>query len=159
MKNRKSLYILIPLVIVVWGLIFWRFFSATNSDPKPNFSFQDKSYAKDTSALSFDIKADYPDPFFWNKSSYLNPVEKESKNNNIQSFAQASISNMQDKPNLKYFGCIVCENRKTGLVEINNKKYLVKENSKQENLIIMTIWEDSLIIKVNEVRHTYFKQN
>ena len=34
MNNKRSVYLLLPLVLLVWGLIGWRIWAAT-SDPTP----------------------------------------------------------------------------------------------------------------------------
>ena len=159
MKNKKSLYILIPLVFIVWGLIFWKFFSAKNTQPKQNFVFQEDVNHIDSFPNRYLINVNYPDPFIRPKNQDLRTQEIQQKKNQIKPIKQTNLLNIQYKPNLKYFGCIICKNKKTGIIEINSKNYLVSEQSNGEEFYVVSICEDSLIIKVNEIYHTYFKQN
>lgn len=64
MKNRKSIYILLPIVLFIWGLVVYQFYSFARNEVKSNEknSFTFKPIAikpRDTSS----INVNYRDPF------------------------------------------------------------------------------------------------
>jgi hypothetical protein len=67
MKNKKTVYILILMVIIVWGMIFYRIYAAFSDDAEPVIApatkikepYDDYAIPKDTSHL----QARYRDPF------------------------------------------------------------------------------------------------
>lgn len=65
LKNKKALYVLLPLVLLIWGIIFYRVFSAiAPAEPMPVESFQIGSVLQGAgSSDTFSIKNDYRDPF------------------------------------------------------------------------------------------------
>ncbi|TAI48499.1 hypothetical protein [Flagellimonas allohymeniacidonis] len=63
-KNIKT-YILLGVVLIIWGVIAYRIFATLSPEPQKQNSFVAKSYAPMEMAArdTFSIKADYRDPF------------------------------------------------------------------------------------------------
>ena len=78
MKNKKNIYFLLPAVLVVWGLLGYRIFSAVqpksiNTDLNASqLAFTPHNFKE---SESFTIKADYRDPFL----GTINKVHKKPK--------------------------------------------------------------------------------
>ncbi len=65
LKSKKALYVLLPLVAIIWGVIFYRIFSAVKpaEGGQKEVFFQAGFTSGPLSADTFNISADYRDPF------------------------------------------------------------------------------------------------
>jgi len=65
MKNRKLLYILVPAVFIIWGIILYRIFSWLGNDKREYSGSVSvlKSSHLPTTPDTFSLRLNYPDPF------------------------------------------------------------------------------------------------
>jgi flagellar basal body-associated protein FliL len=79
MKNKKSIYILLPIVLFIWGTVMYQFFSFSGIDHKTiseSNGFKIKPLQlkeRDT----FSINVNYRDPFLGKVHSSL-PISKKN---------------------------------------------------------------------------------
>ena len=69
MKNKKLTYILVPLVLIVWGLIIYRIFNTihnTDDSPLLNTPIATINGEKNTLLDTFSLQLNYRDPFLGN---------------------------------------------------------------------------------------------
>lgn len=77
-KKRKTIYIMLPVIIVVWGYVLFQFFSFFSSSPnyaeeKPDSPINIDKVEIDT----FSIIANYRDPFL--DKRYSTPIKTQRK--------------------------------------------------------------------------------
>ncbi|KAB5492149.1 hypothetical protein [Flagellimonas hadalis] len=130
-KNTKT-YILLGLVLVIWGIIGYKLISAFSPDPEPvtfmeTTNFKSKNRAqKDT----FSLLANYRDPFLgtWNtsrpKKKQGAPVKKESI----------------EFPNIIYTGLVSGAHTKDHIyfVTIGGSQYLMKRGTQQNGVTLVS---------------------
>lgn len=122
-------YVLVPLVMVVWGIIFYRVFAGLKDDSlnEPMFLYNtmegDNAHKPDTFALI----AEYRDPFLSGSVPLTKRVENTSSVGNRKSLSQTD--NQLIAPDVQYYGII--SNAKNwnlvGLIKFQGKEYIVKE--------------------------------
>ena len=142
---------MLPIIILVWGLVFYQLFS---------YFFSSPTYAREETKIdinidaiqvdTFSIVADYRDPFLGKKatsnrvaSTYVNRI---NKTNRIS--PQPPKSTNKPWPIIKYKGMIKNNNseKRVGIVNINGKERLVKEGDILNDLKVVSIAKKSIIV-------------
>jgi hypothetical protein len=151
MKNKKVVYALLILALVVWGIIFYRV-GTTLSKDKPAAVAVNKAPVlakQDTGPEDFKIVADYRDPFLGTavrerekKKVVVKPVQKK-----------APVSTIQ-WPQIKLGGIIRTQSKQPlALVTINGKENIVKEKETILEVTLSKVYHDSAeFIYKNEKR-------
>lgn len=169
MKNKKLRYILIPAVVIIWGLVLYKVFSYTDDTPEFNFNSNiDNEILQNNSVVdTFSLIADYRDPFLGNQSTFKSYSPSiESSNNNTQNKSveikktnnQQTVTNIR-WPQVKYGGLVINQNsdKKVGIMQLNGKKHLIEENKDYDNITIQRIFEDSVLISYMNNSKTFYK--
>jgi hypothetical protein len=152
--NKKFINILlIGAVVFIWGFIVFKmikhseFSSINDIDSKEYFVDNHFKVLTDT----FTIEANYRNPFepsglnlhtVVNAQSTIKPIITEEKH-------------MVKWPDINYFGLI--ENNKAGaqfgLISVNNKKIVIKQDDEVYDLKIISIYLDSIKVRLeNEIK-------
>lgn len=161
MKNKQLIYILIPLVLIIWGLIIYKIINHVNHgkdnsmDTLPFTKVIRSSSNSDTLSLALY----YRDPFL---HGIIRPVSGSISSNDLLSnkgsltIATKATVNF---PGTRYFGFVVnAKNKqKLGLLKIDNKDYLAKEGDLIGGEKIAKLYTDSVIIIFNKTKKTFFK--
>lgn len=160
MKNKKTLYILIPSVALIWGLIIWKVidFSSDGSDlPSDGIHFTE---TLEVDSSRYELKTDYRDPFLRRArpSTYKPSSQPEKRENNIRKVDVKSMKGPVRPEELVYRGVIACEEERIGLLEVGPQKRLVKEKSLVGEYEIISVENDSLRISYMEKIFVYGKQ-
>jgi len=176
MKNKKLLYLLLPLTAMVWGLVIYKVMqsleipeekmadnsakisSVENNSPKPD---------------TFNLLLNYRDPFLANRppakrnaeasfiinkatpslTSFIKPTENASTN----STANSSTTILW--PSIEYQGLI--ENsqnrRKVAMIHINNDIYLLPEGHSASGIKLTKILPDSIQVEFNKQKKFIWK--
>jgi len=166
-KNKKLTYILVPLVIIIWGGIFYRVFMYLNKTPDINPQTVSRSIENVSKEEidTFSIIADYRDPFLDRKIKHEpSPViqktmseEKHTKNNVIQK------KNRTEKrikwPEIRYGGLVQNpkSGNKVGLVKINGKDHLVKAGEIINDITVNSVFDDSVVVVLMDECRTFGK--
>ena len=82
MKNKKSIYILLPIVLLIWGMLIYQFFSYSVSDAlleNTSTEFKVKPF-KVKERTAFTVNVGYRDPFLG--KMYIAPVSNQTKSSN-----------------------------------------------------------------------------
>lgn len=125
MRNRKLNRGLIPIVILVWGLIGYRFWSEKEV-PKPSSVIANNQILKEDMGQSeadiFELSLPYRDPFLGEvkEQAKRSPKERRAKLSSIEKVAV-------DLPHILYQGSIKAKAR-LGLVSWNGKDHTVQVN-------------------------------
>lgn len=133
MKNKKNIKILLPLVILIWGLLIYNVYDAFYPDSPSISKNQTKKYKapevkeKDTFSL-LPIKSD---PF-------LGTLYQKSKRQQINTNAKKSSNNI-NWPSIAYQGIVSGKNAKTNvyIISINGQQYLLKKGDTLQNIKVL----------------------
>src|ERR1051325_867816 len=146
MRNKKALYVLLPVVILIWGIIIYKFYKAFNSDEEiqqNNFSFSSLSPVK-TTVDTFSILADYRDPFLGKIAATPSSSDKPKNQTKVEKSKPEPIV----WPAIIYKGMI--KNQKTGkqlyLVTINNQDNMMKPGDVFAEVELKKTFKDSIIV-------------
>lgn len=159
MKNKKLLYILIPLAILVWGYVIFMIFNASSSSE--TIILSDKSrlpfQMKDTTrGESFIILANYRDPFL---GKIYRPRNRITKTKIIKKAIPKKIEPVIRWPNIRYGGIIVNKKtqKKVALVRINENDYLMQEKDVNQGVELKKMYPDSVQLIYQQKTRTIWK--
>ncbi|SNT14129.1 hypothetical protein SAMN05421640_2482 [Ekhidna lutea] len=162
MKGKKNIYILLPAVIVVWGLILYRVISSLSGPELTISKKYDTNYEAVTrDTTSYTLSYNYRDPFFtYQKRKYTpNKVSETKEDKKRPSKSKNKLVSKIDWSQIKYFGLI--ENQKTNnikaLVLIKGNYHYVEKNEDIENYNVFFISKDSIGL-LSEGEKKYFKR-
>lgn len=147
-KNKKLTYAFIPVVIAIWGYVFYNLFGSKGSDDK-TINFRKVNPTEQISPLpldSFSILADYRDPFLGNM------VENENRVKTGSGVAAPVIKGNTPWPKVTYFGRIKNQtnNKQLILIQINGKQRRMQLNQETDGITLMKISRDSVQVKFNK---------
>lgn len=158
MKNKKTLYFLVPLAGIIWGFIFWKIFSFNPEEEWMDYTISDEIERK-TDTSVYRLVTDYGDPFLRSESMAVNPIQSDGiKKNNVKPIRTGSKHGPEPPEGVIYYGVINGITRKVGLMEIKGEKLLVQENHFLSGLKIIHMGEDSLTVACQEKKYRYAKQ-
>ncbi|VXB36580.1 conserved hypothetical protein [Flavobacterium sp. 9AF] len=149
MKNKKTVYLLLALVIAIWGMIVYQFLGYTNTtiEELPN---KDISLIPKLDYITLDttnIKTDYRDPF----TGKLNTKKVEKKESISISFQPSTITNTKQESEItiNYKGIVsdLTEKSKVFMVIINGGTYLMKIGEKEEDVNLIKGNRESITVK------------
>jgi len=160
MKNKKTLYILIPLVTSIWGLVIWKLidYQPSGEDCSQYILTETEEIATDTAR--YELRFGYRDPFLRSslRSVSAGSSKKRKKANNIKQIESTKVAATTKPVNLVYRGEVSGHRCKLGLVELEGDKVLVSEHSMVGAYTILSIETDSLILSYFDKRFTYGKE-
>ena len=160
MKNKKTLWILIPLVLGIWGLILWKLLDYSSEDTSSSIVTltYPESIAEDTA--EYVLALNYRDPFLrssWSPGT-TKPATQKTKKNNIRKVNIQSLKGPEKPAELKYKGAIQCNNSRIGLLEVAGERKLVSENTTLGQYAILKVEDDSLRISYMDKEFSYGKE-
>lgn len=157
------MYLLIPAVLLTWGMIIYKIVSYTKSEvdtvgQKKNTPAKTGYVAKDT----FELYLNYNDPFLGHNADFFNPPKKkeeEKKPEKKEKKAQGPF-HMIRWPKIEYLG--IAQNKKDSnkviVLTINKKEYLVKEHDEIEDITLEKIYHDSIVLQLNDQNKTFIRK-
>lgn len=158
MKSKKSLYILIPMVLGVWGIIIFRVLDMTRVPAtEKTFEF---IIANNTDSLILEkpkkLLLNYSDPFL----RMLPKAEKDRENAGAISLFNNDPEPERKEiiwPEIKYQGIIENENKKVAILKIDEAKFLVSKSQIFNGMTVKMIYKDSIAIEKNREVKTFYK--
>lgn len=155
MKNRKNLYFLIPLNVLIWGYIGYKIYHVTNDDKGMNTKMETFNNESEISIKdSFVLVANYRDPFLGlTVSKRMSEVPRFSASNKNNLIKPIIVENR--KPELKYLGIIKNNKSKKQIIllSINGSIGNYSKGDKIGELQILNIFNDSIQIKFHNERY------
>jgi hypothetical protein len=145
-RNKKITYLLIALVVLIWGLIFYKIYSNFGGNRQTKDELPQAAISAEVRQVDsiFTLSLDYPDPFL---KGLGQPVETPVSNS-----GNTRIINW---PPVEYRGLLSSnsKNGSTGLLKIQNSNLLVKQGKVYSAVKIRTITRDSIFLEFqNEKR-------
>ena len=143
MKNKKLLYILVPLTILIWGAVVFTIISHTRPDNAPDMNYGvELRNEVDTAGNKYTLLANYRDPFRYGSSqkpaAVKKPVQQKSQTVRNQNPVRVNW------PDIEYKGSITNNNDKVALIRINNRNFLLKEGEARDNIMLVRMYPDSV---------------
>jgi len=153
-NNKQSTYLLLVVVAIVWGLIFYRIFiglrpSSPAMPQKQNVMPTIYTEEKNT---HFELFANYRDPFLGKVyGQKTKPTAPKPPPKKIQ---PKKIVPPIPKSNLKLFflGLVSSSKykKKVGFIRYNNKEQMIEEGEQLQDITIVRFTKDSMLIKHTE---------
>lgn len=156
MKNKKALYILIPLVVIVWGNFIYQMYTGLHSPddivmPQAN----EETYASDNSFQpdTFSLVNNYRDPFLGKTIREPGPRPNQSSVINRKS----PIVTLW--PSIIYSGVIKNQKSKkeVAMVQINGQSNLMKVKDVVSEVQLLKIYKDSIEVKFGKEKRVIRK--
>lgn len=150
MKNKKNIYILLPLVLGIWGLLIYNFFSYLNPEeivlPEDNFQISDEIKYTEPDTTTIDIN--HRDPFSGKMTTKYSEAD-ERKVTNVSSVKSNSEGpKVEDDLKIQYKGIVsdVSDKVKVFMVIINGKTFLMKQGDKELDIKLIKGNRESIVI-------------
>lgn len=166
MKNKKSIYLLVTLVVIIWGLIVMRIIRLSHKEPvyKSTNKAVDIIEKYDLARDTFVLLADYPDPFLKNivkntsRSIQGSKTAVVSRPKDIARKEKLEIPKTINWPTIQYGGLIHNNklNKTTGLLIINGNPNIMEQGNTYEDLTLERLYNDSCIILFNNEHKTVY---
>lgn len=145
MKNKKNIYILLPLVLFIWGVVIYKFFSFTGTD---EIAYNDAPVGIKPIQLKkpepIIIKADYRDPFLGKMYLPEIPKKKSSAISKNKIAPQPVVW-----PQVIYKGLVTDQKnrKKVFMIVVNGQTHLTRENETIGNITLKKGNRNSIDIK------------
>ncbi|MFW0739833.1 hypothetical protein [Flavobacterium sp. T12S277] len=149
MKNKKNIYILLPIVLMVWGAVLFQLFSFTNSDEivaanNPELRIKP---LKLNQRQSFTIDVNYRDPFLGKMYSENNAPKTKATGSKTAKAPKPKETLVW--PTILYKGLIsdTKEKTKVFMLIIDNKNYFMKIGDTENGVFLKTGDKESVYVK------------
>lgn len=150
MKNKKSIYILLPVVLFIWGTVMYQFFSFSGIDQKTITESNDfkikplQLKERDT----FSINVNYRDPFL----GKVNSSVSISKKNTHKIKKEPKIEEPLVWPTILYKGIVSDTKEKITIymLIINGKTCLMKKGETENEVFLKDGDRESIYVKYKE---------
>lgn len=148
MKNKKNIYILLPLVIGIWGLLIYNFFSYLDPEevalPEDNFTVsKDVKYIEpDTTTIDINHR----DPFLGKLSSQNS--ENQPSNVTKSSTNEKPEAEIEEVINIQFKGIVSdsSDKVKVFMIIINGKTFLMKQGDKEQDVKLLKGNRESIVV-------------
>lgn len=166
MKNKRLTYYFLPFVVFIWGVVFYKVFTAitkkdpvATSEPVPFIKNDPDLQKSDTIVLI----ASYKDPFLGYRTIKRKSFPKtEKERSGPRAYRpDANVKVPVQWPEIVYGGIISnrSDNTRTALVNINGKDYLVHEKEVVGELNFLVICEDSITVSLDRNTKSIVRQD
>lgn len=150
MKNKKSIYFLLPVVLLIWGAVLYEFFSFSSSEELQATSSDEIIFnpisikKRDTTA----INVNYRDPFLG--KIYVERDNKEVAKKKFSSLKKApKITESVVWPTIVYKGIVsdTKEKNKIFMLIINGKTFLMRKGETESEIFLKEGNRESVYVK------------
>lgn len=155
------MYILLPLVLGLWGYIGWKIVDGLQGDEATSYNVPAVSLLNDTLAVpeTYTLQANYRDPFlgksvtsFSGSGGSAMPKKNTSPKKTI---TQPAITNW---PVIVYGGMIQKkQGQPLALLQVNGQDYLLKTGEKAADISVISIHRDSVVLNWNKQKRGFKK--
>jgi len=160
MKNKKLIYVLIPLVLFVWGVIIYRVFNTINNNESPQLmnkpiaiADERKEFLNDT----FSLRLNYRDPFLGKLLKTVTTAGGNKKKELLKTPLKTEAAIVW--PVIVYGGVIKNQNSNKlwGFVQINGQVNIVKEGDVINEIQVKKIMKDSIEVQFGKQKKFVYK--
>lgn len=149
MKSKKSIYILLPIVLLIWGMLIYQFFSYTSSEVievQEELPLFVKIDYKEPDTTALDIN--HRDPF----TGKLENANRNTSSSNAKAIIPPRIkaeTTPEVQTQIEYKGIVsdVANKKKVFMVIIDNQTFLMKQGDKENEVELINGNRESITIK------------
>jgi len=147
MKSRKTIYVLLPLVLLIWAVIGWKVYAAVHGNDEMNNSalpMKKIELQQTTLPDTFQLVADYRDPFL---DKVVQPVTKVKtdavKKTQVASPAPVAVLKW---PLVIYYGLVKRsgEEKALGFLRVDGESFFVRGAEQAGAVKVGRLWKDSV---------------
>ncbi|MBI1286285.1 MAG: hypothetical protein GC178_01790 [Flavobacteriales bacterium] len=152
MKDKKTLVVLIPALIIVWGMIIYRLVETFSEDDPTVEIFARTEAPVESEHITYALQLDYPDPFL--KAEIRKAVVKDVKKSSTKPQKKPVQRKVRETPapKLRYNGRV--ENRTSNeerhLISINGNPHIVALNELVDEVTLQKVFTDSVQFRWNK---------
>lgn len=163
MKNRKTAYIMVPIVLAIWGMIGWKVYAAMKDNAKPvveNHADGKSNLTQSKIPDSIPLIANYRDPFLdKNISSKVNSKNENRNPKSIVVKIPPTPKTAPAWPKITYHGLIKRTNdqKTVGFISVNGESYFVKGEEAAGDVTVGKLWKDSVEIIFGKEKKVFAK--
>ncbi|HEY3390349.1 MAG TPA: hypothetical protein VGK38_12295 [Prolixibacteraceae bacterium] len=140
LKNKKITYLLITLVALIWGLIFYKIYSNFGGKKQIERNLRQSVIAVESvhGDSIFTLSLNYPDPFL--------KVSGQTAETPVESAGSPTVVNW---PLIEYRGLLTSngKNESTGLLKVQNSDLLVNQGKIYSAVKIRILTRDSIFLE------------
>lgn len=144
MKGNRNIRILLPVVIVIWGLLIYKIVDAFNGGDTPQVHTVTAQFKTPTGVQkdTFSLKPIESDPF-------LGTVYAKERTLSQTTNTPRATKNETPWPSIGYFGIVTDRNSPMSvyIVSINGQQFLLKQGDTLQKLKIIKGSEDKIFIR------------
>ncbi len=168
LKNKKAIYILIPLNLFIWGYLGYSIYAGLSGEEEevPVTTVVKTLLKTDNDSVTYSLKLNYPDPFLREGVKVREPNYSGTDNANVaapkpKAVAVVKTPTLAPKPadDIKYLGLV--KNNTTGvstaLISINGRTHIIKQGDVVNAYTIKEVYSDYVelregktILKINK---------
>lgn len=146
---------MLPIIILVWGFVFYQLFSYFFSSPTyATKKVENKIDIDEIKKDTFSIVANYRDPFLDKKVSVSRPTTPYNTNRSNPKKRNKALKNPvpQNWPVIQYKGMIKNNNseKRVGIVNMGGKERLVKEGDVLNEVKFLSISKTQIKVSFNK---------
>lgn len=168
MKDKRTIYILLPAVVVIWVVIAYQIFKALDNSNNYNTSISTMSgHWPDTTQqeIFYALLLDYEDPFLGKvktRTPIATPVVQKQVSPPVkqqQTLQKANPENTFNWGAIRYLGVVenAVSDAKVALLEVNGESCFLKEGEKVSDIYVKNIAVDFIIVQVNNIEKSIRK--
>ncbi|OFX68958.1 MAG: hypothetical protein A2X12_05485 [Bacteroidetes bacterium GWE2_29_8] len=155
MKNKKLVYILIPLTILIWGIVIFKILKVSNNDEVFLVKKNKVNKVNLGHLLSYNdsvLIGNYRDPFLGTFPAKQSTSEKEKPN--IIKKTEPKIEPIF--PKIVYLGSIKNKfsNNEYAILKINGRENVMGIGKSESAIQVSKIYNDSVVISFNNISRT-----
>ena len=164
MKNKSVTYLLIGVVLFIWGLVFYRFFNATQEEETFTPSGHSIALKREKVSIAsdtFELILDYRDPFLGKTQVSQTIVKSNRTRITKQKISEPKVILPPiDWSFIAYKGAITnkLSKKEIGIFRINNEDAMMSANDRKADVLILKVTRDSALILYKGIKKGIFKE-
>jgi hypothetical protein len=150
MKNKKTAYFMLPVVLAIWGMIGWKAYVVLGANDKnvaTDVPLTEKKIKRETLSDTIHLIANYRDPFL--DRMIENPKPRIKQQNSKAEIVKPQIPVQPVAwPKVVYHGLIkkASDKRTVGFLSVDGASHFVQSGEDAGNVKVGRIWKDSVEI-------------
>jgi hypothetical protein len=158
-KNKKLTYILLPAVILIWGMIVYRVMNASPSGTRVNEAFHNESAAPAVVNDTFSLLANYRDPFRTAPAKKIMTSSGSEVKSSPVKEKKVTTPVVSSWPQIVYGGLIRNQQSKKELamVQVNGQGNFMRTGDIAGDVRLLKVFKDSIIVSFGKEKKSIRK--
>ncbi len=165
MKNKKLQWVLLPLVLLIWGAVGYKLYSGVQGEELPPVKkvSREQVLTVEEDSLEYVLSLNYPDPFLKNSRSLRSSVKTTTTTSKPKPEAKVKVTVKPTPvrwPDVAYKGQIEKRANEQALyiIEIDKVVYFMHKGMQQAKLTLLEVYPDSVQMQyLNREKKTFYR--